>query len=182
MRASRARSGVGWTERKVYENSAAERFRIESYERNTEALERRERRRRERDTLIIDVNAGEGRRGTRWSRQKVQRKAERKRSKKEEKKRAKREKMKASKKKKKSSKAKQSKGSKKKDEDDSDYEDDSDSEESDDGGNSSSSYEEDLDEPRPSPPRSRPPPKKISQAVLDQQKKARDEKAENLLG
>ena len=170
-------------ERRKYEEMAEKdkyRFLSESHKRDVEAIERKERLRKERDTLILD-DQGDGR-ATRRSRQKGQRKAERKRAKKEEKRLAKKAAAKMKKKNKK-------KDDSKKD-DDSDYEDeassgsdegddnssrnsnDSDDDDSVSSASSSSSYDSD-DEKKPAKKRA---PAKVSQAVLDRREKAKAEK------
>jgi hypothetical protein len=82
------------SERKKYEDLAEKdknRFVSESHQRDVEALERKERLRKERETLILedDGNDMEGGRATRRTRRKRERKAEKKRAKKEQRKKAK---------------------------------------------------------------------------------------------
>ena len=78
------------SDRRRYEEMAAKdraRFDEESRERDAEALARKERLQRERETLILEEEEGGdgGRRATRRARQKGKRKVERKRARKEEK-------------------------------------------------------------------------------------------------
>jgi hypothetical protein len=195
-------------DRHAYEEMAKRdraRFASESRERDAEALERKGRLQRERETLILDDDfgggggggGGGGRRATRQTRMKGQRKAERKKAKREEKKEGKKRKAAAARKGKKATRV----GKTKKD-DDSDYDDEkdddnsdaSDAESSGDRDGSSSSYDDDDEEESSSSPSSsssddddsddsdarkpapkRPPPR-VSQAVLDRRERAREEK------
>lgn len=135
-------------ERAKYEKMAEEdrfRFLSESHKRDVEIMERRERLRKERETLILeDGVGGRGGRTTRGARRKEQRR--------EGKRKAKEEKREEKKKRKALEKKNQRKKAKKKkqvdDGDDSDYEDDEDDaeDESDAASKSSSSYNENDDE------------------------------------
>ncbi len=160
------------SEKSKYEDLAARdkhRFLVESHKRDVEAMQRKERLQKERETLILD-DQGEGR--TRRSRQKEQRKVEKKRAKKLEKK-----KVKVASKKKAKKEKKRADG-----DDDSDYQDDSDSSASsyqDDSSSSSSSSEsssdsEDSYKKKKAPKR----PVKVSQAVLQRREQAKQEKLE----
>mmetsp|Transcript_5226 Transcript_5226/g.9331 ORF Transcript_5226/g.9331 Transcript_5226/m.9331 type:complete len:962 (-) Transcript_5226:1639-4524(-) len=170
------------SERQKYEEMAVKekhRFLSESHKRDVEALDRKERLRKERETLILDDQGeGYGGRTTRKSRQKGQRKAERKRTKKKEKRKAK-----------KATAKKKSRKSKK--EDDSDFEDEGEDDSDDASNNSASSYNEDSDESSSSnsssssssydsddstkkKPAKRPV--KVSQAVIERREKASKEK------
>jgi SWI/SNF-related matrix-associated actin-dependent regulator of chromatin subfamily A member 5 len=154
------------SEKKRYEDLAAQdksRFLAESHKRDVEAMQRKERLQKERETLILD-DQGEGR--TRRSRQKEQKKVEKKRIKKQEKRKVKKEK-------------KRSGGD---DDDDSDYQDDDD-----DSDSSSSSYQDDSSSTSSSSSSSsdsedsykkKAPkrPVKVSQAVLQRREKAKQEK------
>ncbi len=165
------------SEKKKYEDLAAQdkhRFLAESHKRDVEAMQRKERLQRERETLILD-DQGEGR--TRRSRQKEQKKVEKKRVKKLEKK-----KVKGAAKKKAKKKEKKRAGG----DDDSDYQDDSDSSSSsyqDDSSSTSSSSSsssdsssdsEDSYKKKKAPKR----PVKVSQAVLQRREQAKQEKLE----
>lgn len=180
------------------------RFDAESRRRDAEAMERRDRLQRERETLILDdgdggdqVGGRGGRRTTRRARQKGQRKAEKKRAKKEEKKRMEGKTR---------IKGKTAKVVKtKKDEDDSDYDDAGDEDDSEDDSEAASSEEsskdddnddeddesssssessssddddDDSDDSRRKTKPKRRPPTKVSQTVLDRRDRARVEKAE----
>ena len=194
-------------DRRAYEEMAERdraRFATESRERDAEALERKERLQRERETLILDDDVGGGggegggRRATRRTRMKRQRKAEKKRAKRDEKREDKKRKAAAASKGKKAKEA--TRAGKTKKDDDSDYDDEEDGENSDgsdagssgDRDESSSSYGDDDDEESSSSPSSssdddsddsdarkpapkRPPPR-VSQAVLDRRERAREEK------
>lgn len=180
--------GLSPVERRAYDAMAArdrDRFLSESRQRDAEALERRERMRRERETLVLEDDdegggGGRGGRTTRGARARVQRKAERKRSRKEEKREARKRARRAAKAKKAAG-----RGGKKKD-DDSDYEDESDDDSEDDSGGSDSegdSSEEDSDGDSSSASssddsgRKRPARRRaVSQAVLDRRERARNEK------
>ncbi|KAL9188329.1 hypothetical protein ACHAXT_006707 [Thalassiosira profunda] len=143
-------------ERLKYEEMAArdrDRFNAESHKRDVEAMARKARLQKERETLILeDQGEGYGGRATRKSRQKGQRKAEKKRAKKEEKRMAK----KAAAKKAKAA-AKQKKG-----DDDSDR------------TPHPSSSSSDSEDQKPAKKR----PAKVSQAVLDRREQARKDKLE----
>lgn len=159
------------SEKKKYEDLAAQdkhRFLAESHKRDVEAMQRKERLQKERETLILD-DQGEGR--TRRSRQKEQKKVEKKRAKKLEKK-----KVKVASKKKVKKEKKRADG-----DDDSDYQDDSDSssssyqdDSSSDSSSSSSSDSEDSYKKKKAPKR----PVKVSQAVLQRREQAKQEKLE----
>ena len=177
------------------------RYASESRERDAEALERTDRLRRERETLILDDVDGEGGgqgggRATRRARMKKQRKAERKKVKREEKEAGKKRKAAAA-----VRKDNKARASTLKKDDDSDYDDDDvDDNDSDDNnerlsgdqdGSPSSADDDDDDSTSSSSPSSsnddsddsstkkhaakRPPPK-VSQAVLDRRERAREEK------
>ena len=177
------------SERGKYEELAEQdklRFLSESRKRDIEALERRERLQKERETLILeddddddDGNEGGRRRATtRRTRHKRERRAEKKRAKKEQKRKMKKMKMAAST-------AKKTKDS----DDDSDYESDSnsaasstyedDSSDDDDASSSSSSSSaSSSDSSNKKKTAKRRSPAKISQAVLDRRNLARKEKLE----
>lgn len=163
--------GLSPIERKKYEDLAIQdkqRFLAESHKRDVEAMQRKERLQKERETLILD-DQGEGR--TRRSRQKEQKKVEKKRMKKEEKKKNKT----ASKKEKKKAKKKRDTG----DDDDSDYQEDG-------SDSSSSSYSDDSSSTSSSSSSSdsedsykKKAPKravKVSEAVLQRREQAKQEK------
>ena len=165
-------------ERKKYEDLAAQdksRFLAESHKRDVEAMQRKERLQKERETLILD-DQGEGR--TRRSRMKEQKKAEKKRVKKQEKK-----KVKAASKKKKGKKEKKRSGG---GDDDSDYQDDNDSDSSsssyqdDSSSASSSSSSSDSSSDSEDSYKKKAPkrPVKVSQAVLQRREQAKQEKLE----
>ena len=160
-------------ERKKYEDLAAQdkvRFLSESHKRDVEAMQRKERLQKERETLILD-DQGEGR--TRRSRQKEQKKVEKKRLKKQEKKLAKAAAKKKAKKEKK-------RGG---EDDDSDYQDDDDDSSSssyqDDSSSESSSSESSSSDSEDSYKKKAPKrPVKVSQAVLQRRERAKQEKLE----
>lgn len=163
--------------KKKYEDLAAQdksRFLAESHKRDVEAMQRKERLQKERETLILD-DQGEGR--TRRSRMKEQKKAEKKRVKKQEKKKVKA----ASKKKKGKKEKKRSSGG---GDDDSDYQDDNDSDSSsssyqDDSSSASSSSSDSSSDSEDSYKKKAPKrPVKVSQAVLQRREQAKQEKLE----
>ena len=181
------------SERGKYEELAEQdklRFLSESHKRDIEALERRERLQKERETLILedDDDDGDGNEGgrrrratTRRTRHKRERRAEKKRAKKEQKRKMKKMKMAAST-------AKKTKDS----DDDSDYESDSnsaasstyedDSSDDDDASSSSSSSSSSSASSSDSSYKKkiakRRSPANVSQAVLDRRNLARKEKLE----
>lgn len=167
--------GLSPVERKKYEDLAIQdkqRFLAESHKRDVEAMQRKERLQKERETLILD-DQGEGR--TRRSRQKEQKKVEKKRMKKEEKKKVKA----ASKKKEKVKKKKQDTG----DDDDSDYQEDgsdsSSSSYSDDSSSTSSSSSSSSSSSDSEDSYKKKAPKravKVSEAVLQRREQAKQEK------
>ena len=191
-------------DRRAYEEMAERdraRFASESRERDAEALERKERLQRERETLILDDDVGGGggegggRRATRRTRMKGQRKAERKRAKRDEKRGEKKRKAAAASKGEKAKEA--TRAGKTKKNDDSDYDDEEDDDSSDAessgdrDGSSSSNDDDDKEESSSSPsssddddsddsdarkPAPKRPPPRVSQAVLDRRESAREEK------
>lgn len=173
-------------ERRKYEELAEKdkfRFLSESHKRDVEALERKERLQKERETLILEDDGddddyqGGGRRATRRTRRKRERKAEKKRAKKEQKKKAKKAASKVTK----VAAARKTKD----DDDDSDYESDSsedaesssyeDESSEDDDSSASSSSSSSSDSSKKKKPAKRSPAK-VSQAVLDRRTQARKEK------
>jgi SWI/SNF-related matrix-associated actin-dependent regulator of chromatin subfamily A member 5 len=166
--------GLSPVERKKYEDLAIQdkqRFLAESHKRDVEAMQRKERLQKERETLILD-DQGEGR--TRKSRQKEQKKVEKKRMKKEEKK-----KVKAASKKKEKVKNKKKRDTG--DDDDSDYQEDgsdsSSSSYSDDSSSTSSSSSSSSSDSEDSYKKKAPKRAvKVSEAVLQRREQAKQEK------
>lgn len=173
------------SERRKYDELAEkdkQRFLSESHKRDAEALERKERLRKQRETLILDDDDGndqEGGRATRRARRKRERKAEKKRAKKERKRKAKKAAAAAVV-------TRKTKG-----DSDSDYESDSSKEDGSEEDDASSPYEENESSDDDSSSSSssdssslyskkkklaRRSPPKVSQAVLDRRNQARMEK------
>jgi SWI/SNF-related matrix-associated actin-dependent regulator of chromatin subfamily A member 5 len=144
---------LGDEEKEKYEAMAREdamRFASESHAADVAAMERKEKLRRERETLILDDEGGDKRK-TRGQR----RKSEKKKARKEQRR-------------------------KRKGQDDSDENDGDSSESyQDDGSSSSDSYDsDDSDAPKKRKPKPKPAPRKVSQKQIEYRNKVKEEKAQ----